>query len=178
MKQRLDVADVELAGGGHAFDLTLPQGARVIRCRLVYRNKKLIINMERPPLVPWLQLVIAMDPDRQPVTRRFLILPQRMTVESRQSIEFVGWADDPDTTNNPDGTIAVYEEIRVRCDRAGDPGVRELEHVYNREATDRCECGETVRDWECAIPGHGHVFFPGSDWCKCGGMRSDGTPAG
>lgn len=176
MKQRLDVADVELAGGGHAFDLTLPQGARVIRCRLVYRNKKLLINMERPPLVPWLQLVLAMDPDRPAVTRRFLILPQRMTVESRQSIEFVGWADDPDTTNNPDGTIAVYEEIRVRCDRPDDPGApRELEHMYG-EAAERCECGDMVREIECDAAAH--VFVSGSDWCKCGGMRSDGTPAG
>lgn len=171
MKQRLDVADIELTGGGHAFDLTLPQGARVIRCRLTYRNKKLLTTMARPPMVPWLQIVVAMDPDQPAVTRRFLILPQRMTVESAQLIEFVGWADDPDQ-GNPDGTIAIYEEIRVRCDRPVLGQKTELEHIYNREASDHCECGETLRDYEC--DGAVHAFMRGSDYCKCGSQRSDG----
>lgn len=172
MKRRLVTVDFPLTGSAWEFHLDLPKSAVVVRTKTVYQAKKLIVAMAQPPLVPVLQIVLALDPDEERARRQFLILPEHVTVQSADTIVFVGSADDP---NRPDGVMAIYEQLRTVCARGFGVDLGTDAHVYPYEGAERCECGETLRDQpEAACNPTHHAFITGSDWCMCGETRSDG----
>lgn len=162
--KRLSTATIHLTPDGKQFELDVPIGGHVIRTRTTFVAKQLIVTMERPPLVPVLQMTFEVNGDPSERERRqYALLAERESVQVTQTLDLIGVVENP---FKPEEVMAVYQYRRTECDAQG--------HVY-AEGVGHCKCGGSLQDAECA--GGAHTFVPGSEWCMCGDQHVSGHRA-
>lgn len=171
MKRRLSTARIDLMVHDLAFELSIPGPGNLVRAKTTFVDKKTLINMQKPPLVPELRMTFEVDPDAPTRRRRFLLLPEGITVVSRGTVAFLAPVEDP---TKPEAILAIFEEQVTECQRPATAAPDA--HVYPA-GSDRCECGETERDPdpEVLCTADAHTFVGGSNWCVCGETTSTFT---